>query len=135
MRTCICLTLFAAITLCAQQKEIKQVALEPTSPTSGPVMFRAYCAACHGLDGKGDGPAASALKKRPANLTQLALKHGGKFPEGYVTMKLKTFDGPSHGSESMPIWGPLLSSVSHDTGEVQLRINNIVAYIASLQEK
>src|ERR1039458_2265890 len=52
-----------------------------TSASSGNEMYRAYCAACHGTDGKGDGPASEALKSRPLDLTDLAKRNGGKFPE------------------------------------------------------
>ena len=41
--------------------------------------FRRYCAQCHGLDATGDGPVASALKKKPANLTTLAKNHRRRF--------------------------------------------------------
>jgi mono/diheme cytochrome c family protein len=41
-------------------------------------MFTPYCAPCHGVDGAGNGPAASAMKTPPTNLTQLAKKHDGK---------------------------------------------------------
>src|ERR1022692_4235248 len=40
-----------------------------TSASSGKEMYWAYCAACHGTDGKGDGPASAALKSRPLDLT------------------------------------------------------------------
>jgi hypothetical protein len=42
-----------------------------TSPTSGRQMFSSYCAPCHGVDGRGHGPAATALKTPPADLTGL----------------------------------------------------------------
>ncbi len=47
------------------------------------------CAVCHGDDGKGDGPYASALKEQPADLTQLAKKNSGVFPTARVTRILE----------------------------------------------
>jgi len=135
MRTCCCLMLLSALALQAQDKEIKKVTLQPTPMTSGEEMFKTYCATCHGPGGRGDGPAAEALKRPPADLTQLARKHDGKFPDAYVAAKLRSVDQPVHGSKEMPVWGPLLSSVSRNTAETQLRINNIVAYIGSIQAK
>jgi len=43
----------------AQQTEegLKKVDISYTSPTSGVEMYKSYCAACHGTEGKGDGPA------------------------------------------------------------------------------
>jgi mono/diheme cytochrome c family protein len=127
--------LLSVLGLNGQDKEIKKVPVQPTSMTSGQEMFKTYCATCHGPDGKGNGPAATALKKPPADLTQLARKHNGKFPDAYVAAKLKSVDQPVHGSKEMPVWGPLLSSVSHNEAEAQLRISNIVAYIGSIQAK
>jgi mono/diheme cytochrome c family protein len=136
MRTCFFLAILAACALHAQEKAaIKVVPVQPTDMASGKDMFKAYCATCHGVGGKGDGPAASALKKAPADLTQLARKHNGKFPDAYVAAKLKNVDEPVHGSKEMPVWGALLPSVSRDSAETQLRITNIVQYIADIQAK
>ncbi len=129
------LAALALLALQAQEKRIQRVPVESTSMTSGKEMFRTYCATCHGPGGRGDGPAAAALKKAPADLTQLARKHNGKFPGAYVGAMLKTVDAPVHGSNEMPVWGPLLSSVSHDAGETQLRISNLVSYIESIQAR
>jgi len=126
--------LLSALALSAQDK-IKVVSVKPTPMTSGQEMFMNYCATCHGPGGKGDGPAASALKKPPADLTQLARKHDGKFPDAYVAAKLVNVEQPVHGSKEMPVWGPVLSSVSRGTAETQLRVSNIVAYIGSIQAK
>jgi mono/diheme cytochrome c family protein len=135
MRKCICLSLLTGIGLWAQEKQIKEVPVQPTPMNSGRTMFKEYCASCHGLDGRGDGPAAAALRKPPADLTELAHRHGGKFPSGYVAMTLKNFAPSAHGSGEMPVWGPLLSSVSRDAADLHLRINNIVSYIESIQAK
>ena len=56
----------------SQQNEIRHVPVKATSPASGPEMYTSYCAVCHGLDGKGNGPAAEALKVPPPDLTALA---------------------------------------------------------------
>jgi mono/diheme cytochrome c family protein len=135
MRFCCFALLLGGFALCAQEKEIRKVPLQPTSMSSGQEMFKTYCATCHGIGGKGDGPAASALKKTPADLTQLSRKHDGKFPDASVSAKLKAVDQPAHGSKEMPVWGPLLSSVSRDGAEAQLRVSNLVKYIESIQAK
>ena len=41
------------------------IPVSKTSPTSGKQMFANYCAPCHGVDARGNGPAAAALKMRP----------------------------------------------------------------------
>ncbi len=52
----------------------------PNFVPTGKVMFKQYCAACHGSDAKGHGPARAALKVPAADLTTLAKRHGGEFP-------------------------------------------------------
>ena len=61
-------------------KTIQHAPIKATSPASGGEMYKTYCAVCHGTDGKGGGPAASALKVPPTDLTQLSKKNGGKYP-------------------------------------------------------
>jgi mono/diheme cytochrome c family protein len=74
------MTMVAAVAA-AQQKKVKHVPVKPTSAASGEQMYNSYCAACHGKDGKGGGPAAAALKTAPTDLTTLAQKNGGKSPQ------------------------------------------------------
>ena len=121
----------------AQDKTIKKAPIEQTSPASGAEMFKAYCAVCHGKDAKGDGPAALDLKVQPPDLTTLAKRHDGKFPDSYVATVLRNGPkAPAHGTPEMPVWGPLFSSISGgDQGLVNLRISNLVSYLKSLQVK
>jgi mono/diheme cytochrome c family protein len=122
----------------AQDKRttIKPVGATPTSPASGQEMFHAYCASCHGLDGKGAGPAAPALKKQPTDLTVLAKQSGGKFPAMRVMNSIKDGTQAGHGSKDMPVWGPILSTVSSDSpGVVTQRVSNLVGFIETLQVK
>jgi mono/diheme cytochrome c family protein len=120
-----------------QKPVIKQTPIKQTSAASGKEMFNQYCAPCHGIDGKGNGPAASAMKAPVTDLTQLTKKHDGKYPANSVASVLKFGGGPGpHGSADMPVWGPLFKSLDkyHDT-VVQQRISNIVNHIETLQAK
>jgi mono/diheme cytochrome c family protein len=125
-----------AATSVAPEVQVKKIPAPYTSASSGEAMYVAYCASCHGKDGKGDGPAASALKSVPSDLTQLAAKNKGKFPENRVAETIKgDFDTPSHGSKEMPVWGPIFASMGTTSdGLMQLRIRNLTKYIASLQQ-
>jgi mono/diheme cytochrome c family protein len=115
--------------------QVKKVPAPYTRASSGKEMYVAYCASCHGKDGKGDGPAAVALKSVPSDLTQLAASNGGRFPENHVSETIKgDFATPSHGSKEMPVWGSLFASMGTTSdGSMQLRIRNLTKYIASLQ--
>jgi mono/diheme cytochrome c family protein len=129
--------LSALIGLAAQTKKVEVRPAKPTSPASGERMYVAYCAACHGTTGKGDGPAADSLKNQPADLTQLAKKHGGKYPAEYVAgiLQGKTEVTP-HGSEEMLVWGPVFRGVSKgDEGQVRLRVYNLNKYLESRQSQ
>jgi len=118
----------------AQSKPtIKNVPLVPTSPVSGKEMFATYCAVCHGADAKGGGPAAAALKNRPTDLTQLAARNRGKYPELLVVSTLSGREVDAHGSQDMPIWGDLFRSLGSDM--VHMRIGNLTSYIGSIQAK
>jgi mono/diheme cytochrome c family protein len=116
--------------------EQKPVARQ-ASVASAKEMFLRYCASCHGDDGKGGGPAAVAMKPPPSDLTTISKRHEGKYPAGYVAAVLKFGRSlASHGSYDMPVWGSRfreLDPVRDPTG--QQHIDDIVAYIASLQAK
>jgi mono/diheme cytochrome c family protein len=116
---------------------LKHVPITNAPSNSGKEMYKSYCAVCHGLDGKGSGPAASAMKTPPTDLTTLAQKDGGKYPASHVAAVIRgQAMTPSHGSQDMPVWGPLFSSISqgHES-QVQQRITNLVSYIETLQAK
>jgi len=120
-----------------QKPTVKHVATPPTSPASGKQMFDAYCASCHGTSGKGDGPAAGALKSAPADLTVLSKKNGGKFPADRVTSILRgQATVTAHGNRDMPVWGPVFWHMSQGhEAEVHQRVANLTRYIESLQAK
>jgi mono/diheme cytochrome c family protein len=126
---------FAALAVSEEPgKTIKKVNARPTATLNGVDLFKEYCAVCHGSDAKGGGPAAEALKKRPADLTQLARKNGGSFPELHVMNYIKGQDFvAAHGSRDMPIWGSIFSQMSSNSDLVQVRTYALLKYIEGLQ--
>lgn len=106
-------------------------------PVSGKQLYNSYCALCHGPDGEGGGPFSPQLKVWPPDLTQLAKKNHGIYPEMRVTEAIDgEFGKPSHGSAEMPIWGPVFRSMAHGHRDsAQIRINGLVKYLAAIQEK
>ena len=128
----------------AQENQIKKTQVKATSPVSAAQMFKEYCAVCHGPSGKGDGPVATALKVPPPDLTTLAQRHDGKFPDDYVSNVLKNgVQNPAHGSGEMPVWGPIFDTMNRwkalcpgmDETPVTLRITNLTNYLKSVQKK
>jgi|SRR5215467_9484428 len=111
--------------------------LPPGYVPSGKAMFKQYCAACHGADGKGRGPASTTLNTRAPDLTTLSKRHEGKFPLDYVANTLRFGPGLSaHGSSEMPVWGPIFQYLeNHNEAAVRQRIKNLCDYIESIQQK
>ena len=105
--------------------------------TAGSAVYQTYCAVCHGSSGEGDGPLASSLRVRPADLTLLARKSGGTFPKDRVT---RTVDGrkpvKGHGGADMPVWGDAFkqSKDGYSEAKVQEKIEAVVEYLESLQK-
>jgi mono/diheme cytochrome c family protein len=120
----------------AQTKAPTKVAQAPIKKTAidGKTMYNSYCAVCHGRLAKGDGPAASALTKPPADLTRISARNGGTFPEVKVRRYIEGADEvPSHGTRDMPMWGDVFRSLDRDMA--QIRISELVDYLKELQTK
>ena len=100
----------------------------------GRELYMTYCASCHGEEGKGNGPAAPALKTAPSDLTHIA-KVEGKFP----ALRVKRIIGgddfiTGHGSREMPVWG----TVFREKRDRMMATSNIYAltkYVESIQGK
>jgi mono/diheme cytochrome c family protein len=103
----------------------------------GHALFATYCASCHGVSARGDGPVAPALRIRPADLTQLGMKNGGVFPVARTQRIVDGRDVGAHGNPDMPVWGRAFKTTQEaDTNEqVKARIAAIVRYLESIQER
>jgi len=105
---------------------------------TGGEVFRTYCATCHGTSGRGDGPLAGSMRRKPADLTEIAKRNGGEYPSEIV---FRTIDGKTpvrgHGGPDMPVWGDAFAR-SRDGGDaatVKERIDTLVEFIRTLQVK
>jgi mono/diheme cytochrome c family protein len=118
------------------EKKIEKVPMVQSDPSSGPQMYKDYCAVCHGADGKGGGPAASALKTPPPDLTTMAKRYGEKSAALKVDATLRFGAGnKTHGTADIPVWGPLFSATDKSQTAVAMRISNLSKYVESLQQK
>jgi mono/diheme cytochrome c family protein len=103
---------------------------------TGAASFDLYCASCHGRAGTGDGPVASSLRSRPADLTQLSRRHDGVFPRADVRAYIDGRNRPpaAHGSSDMPVWGPIFHALDVSDPRAEVRLDNLVAFIESIQQ-
>jgi mono/diheme cytochrome c family protein len=104
---------------------------------AGSGLFSTYCVVCHGADGKGTGPLADSLKRRPADLTLLAKNNGGTYPRDLVAKIIDGREGvKGHGGGDMPVWGDAFER-SADAGPkaVSDRIEALVEHLSTMQVK
>lgn len=102
---------------------------------SGADEFARHCAICHGLDGRGSGPLAQAMKIAPTDLTRIAAQNKGEFPSAKIADVIRNGGGVlGHGTSAMLPWGKYFSE-KHNPEVGRGRINALVGYIESLQAK
>jgi mono/diheme cytochrome c family protein len=128
----VCLIVPAAVLTAAEKP-----AFDLAAALMGSKTFRTYCASCHGGTGHGDGPLAGRLRFAPPDLTEIAKRNAGKFAFDKIA---RIIDGrepvKGHGGPDMPIWGDAFSDSrdGYDAVAVKQKINQLVHYLASLQE-
>jgi mono/diheme cytochrome c family protein len=109
------------------------------SKYSGQQLYSRFCAACHGDKGLGDGVVAASFKIMVPDLTRIARRQGGTFPEEQVR---RIIDGrktlPPHGLREMPVWGFEFYAQSGDKPDPEKTTSEMVArltdYLRSIQK-
>jgi mono/diheme cytochrome c family protein len=109
------------------------------SSLSGGELFHRFCASCHGTTAQGDGTVAPVLRITPPDLTEIAKRHGGEFPESKV---YQIIDGrvptAAHGTREMPVWGTELwraQGYDIEAGrKTVLIIDKLIGYLKSIQK-
>jgi mono/diheme cytochrome c family protein len=103
---------------------------------AGSFTFKTYCATCHGKEAKGDGPLADNLRFRPPDLTLIAKRSGGTFPDETVH---QIIDGrkpvKGHGGPDMPVWGDAFKNAESGFSDekVKEKIDGLVEFLKSIQ--
>lgn len=86
-------------------------ASDAASADQGAKLYATLCASCHGVSGRGDGPAAGALVPPPTDLTASTLT---------VAELMRVIDGRrtvrAHGSDTMPVWGRVFEQAMAGSG-------------------
>ncbi len=101
---------------------------------AGSVAFDLHCASCHGRSGRGDGPAARNLRTVPADLTALARRNNGVFPETKVAASIiDSSRAAAHGTQDMPVWGPVFRALDGTNERDSMTLRNLLAFLASIQ--
>ena len=111
---------------------------------NGRDLFATYCASCHGVSGRGNGPAAEELRRRPADLTQFTKRNGGIFNgarmHAIVDARMHSIVDDravkAHGTMDMPVWGDVFKcreGLPEDV--IEARIEALVRYLESIQER
>jgi mono/diheme cytochrome c family protein len=113
------------------------IQVDKVTPTSGKLMYANYCAPCHGVDGRGHGAVATALKTPPTDLTALSRQNRGRYPVTHIVAVLENgSEIHGTGSAEMPVWGPILGKMNQTTPEERLlRICNLSRYLDTIQMK
>ena len=113
----------------------KKVPDDPQSP--GAQLFRTYCASCHGLSARGDGPVAEAFRKPVPDLTQYTARNDGVFPSERVRQIIDGRGIAAHGNREMPVWGEAFRSERGGLSAeaVKARIDAIVRYLEAIQQR
>jgi len=117
------------------QTVVKTVPVKLSGTLDGAQLFREHCAVCHGVDGKGNGPAAAALKRPMVDLTKLPADKNGKFPFLATLEQIRNGSIVEHGTVDMPIWGKLLTPTGGKPAEGEMRVHALTQYIEKIQSR
>lgn len=79
---------------------------------AGRALYRDYCATCHGMEGRGDGPMGMILNIVPSDLTMLYANNDDGFPRMRTIMRIDGRDPIIGHTGAMPIFGPVMEGKS-----------------------
>ena len=136
--------IFLRVTFCILAAAMAGAGMAEERSDIGRQEYRSHCENCHGPKGDGNGPYASLLTQRAADLTRLSRANQGVFPFARI---YESIDGRAeikgHGSRDMPIWGRTYSvqaaerffGVEYDQERyVRGRVLALIEYLSTLQK-
>lgn len=112
-----------------------QASPDPAAAAKGAVVYVRYCVSCHGPGARGDGPLAADLRVPVPDMTTLAARNGGRFPEARVERIIQSGEAlRGHGTADMPAWGDAFKRTEGTGASTpQEAIRNLTQYLWSLQ--
>lgn len=116
------------------------IAQDNKTDDRGKGLYDENCARCHGAEGRGDGPDAGTTRVATADLTLIAARNEGSFPDAEIA---KIIDGRRairvHGASGMPVWGKEFQADPSGGGPgevvVKDRIHALIDYLKTLQQQ
>ena len=90
-------------------------------PKTGRELYNKWCVSCHGVGGKGDGPAAATLPVKPGNHADGTRMNA--LTDTYLFTIIKQGGQAVQKSQMMPPWGAQLKDQ---------QIWDVIAYVRSL---
>jgi mono/diheme cytochrome c family protein len=127
--------LILAAMILATVSAISQGGKEGSSEKKGHDLYVQYCVSCHGSEGKGDGPAASALKVRPPDLTTIRQRNRGFSQEKVMDQISGEKFVVGHGFREMPVWGKRFQEAEGGTEKAAGDVMALTKYLESVQKK
>lgn len=111
---------------------------------AGAESYVTYCASCHGMEGRGNGPMAPILAVLPTDLTRLAEMNEGAFPWMRIARQIDGRDPfLAHGGV-MPLFGDYFTNPSEPEASIKVpdgqplvttrSIAELLVYLESIQE-
>jgi mono/diheme cytochrome c family protein len=110
---------------------------DPAAPYYGEALYRAHCAACHGISGAGGGPSAESLIVAPPDLRHIRRRNGGSYPLRRVERIIEGREPvSSHVRRGMPLWGDLLLEPrdGYQVKTMKKKVAHLARYLASIQD-
>ena len=106
--------------------------------SEGRVLYMRNCAACHGVEADGNGPAAPALTTKASDLRVLSARYGAPLPQDQIARFIDgRADVVAHGPRDMPVWGDKVWEFPEGKGnphQVTPRVAALIAYLQSIQK-
>jgi mono/diheme cytochrome c family protein len=127
----------AILTVCCLTLADTAVAAD-YSTMSGEQLYRRFCASCHGVQGRGDGPVAASFRVEVPDLTQTGTRmHGTDVRDRIVRIIDGRYIIGAHGTRIMPVWGEDLARLEIGNPEAerasQIMIGRLADYVTGLQ--
>jgi mono/diheme cytochrome c family protein len=110
-------------------------------PVAGADLYVRYCAACHGMEARGEGEMAAILTVLPSDLTSLSAGNGGVFPVAQVAWQIDGRDPLLAHGGVMPLFGDFFegqdTAIRAENGQTILTsrpVADLVAFLEAIQQ-